>query len=96
MLFNIKYFQVIFLKENNINKHYIFWYLLIFSFLGLVIETLYCFSTTGIIESRKGLIFTPICPIYGIGATVLIYFLDKYKNNIGKLFIYGSILRSNC
>lgn len=80
------------MKENNINKHYIFWYLLIFSFLGLIIETLYCFSTTGVIESRKGLIFAPVCPIYGIGATVLIYFLYKYKNNIGKLFIYGSIL----
>lgn len=60
----------------------------------MIIETLYCFSTTGVIESRKGLIFTPICPIYGIGATVLIYFLDKYKNNIGKLFLYGSILGS--
>lgn len=80
------------MEENHINKGYIFWYLLIFSFLGLIIETLYCFSTTGIWESRKGLIFSPLCPIYGIGATILIYFLNKYKNNIGKLFLYGTIL----
>ncbi len=44
----------------------------------------------GILESRKGLIWGPFCPVYGVGAVVLILILEyvKPKKNI-KLFLYG-------
>lgn len=72
--------------------HRLFWYFLIFSIAGLIIETLYCYITTGVLESRKGLIWGPFCPVYGVGAVVLILLLEKYKNkNICTLFIYGFI-----
>ena len=70
----------------------IFWYFIILSIIGLIIETFFCYATTGILESRKGLLLGPFCPIYGVGGTILIVLLEKYKNSYIKLFIYGSIL----
>jgi uncharacterized membrane protein len=46
--------------------HYLLWYFLIFSIIGLIIETMYGYTTTGVIESRKGLFISPVCPIYGV------------------------------
>ena len=69
-------------KKNIVEKlHYLLWYFIIFSVIGLIIETLYGFATMGIIESRKGLIYGPFCPIYGVGGALLILVLDKYRNN---------------
>ena len=83
--------------ENETSKklvHQIIWYTIIFSIIGLLIETIFCYLTTGVIESRKGLIWGPFCPVYGVGATILIILLEKYKNNPTKLFIIGSIMGS--
>ena len=65
------------MKKEGITIHRIIWYTLLFSVLGLIIETIYCFATTGILESRKGLILGPFCPIYGVGASVLIILLNN-------------------
>jgi len=81
-------------KNIKMNMHQIIWYLLIFSIIGLIIETVYCFVTTGVLESRKGLILGPVCPIYGVGAVVAIVFLSRFKGQKLKLFIYGGILGS--
>lgn len=82
------------MERQKINMHQVFWYVFIFSIIGLIIETLYCYFTTGVLESRKGLIWGPFCPIYGVGAAILIIVLDRYRNNVFKLFIYGIILGS--
>ena len=73
-------------KKEKLTIHQLIWYFIIFSVLGLVIETLYCFVTTGIWESRKGLIYGPFCPVYGIGATIIIFLLYKLKDQKIKLF----------
>ena len=74
--------------------HYLLWYFIIFSVIGLIVETSYGFATMGIIESRKGLFLGPFCPIYGVGGAILIFILDRFKNNKIKLAIYGGILGS--
>lgn len=74
--------------------HYLLWYFIIFSVIGLIVETTYGFATMGIIESRKGLYLGPFCPIYGVGGAILIFVLDRFKNNKLKLAIYGGILGS--
>lgn len=79
-------------ERNNINWKYILWYFIIFSIFGLIIETIFCYVTTGVIESRKGLIWGPFCPVYGVGATILILILNQYKNSNVKLFVIGCIL----
>lgn len=79
-------------QEEKIQFKQIIWYFIIFSVIGLIIETIFCYVTTGVIESRKGLIWGPFCPVYGVGATLLIILLNPYKNKPLKLFIMGSIL----
>lgn len=82
-------------KEEKLTIHHIFWYFLIFSIIGIIIETLYCYITMGVLESRKGLIWGPFCPVYGVSAAILIIFLNKYQNkNIFQLFIYGFFVGS--
>lgn len=81
-------------EENKIGLHQIIWYLVIFSIIGLIVETLFCYFTTGALESRKGLIFGPFCPIYGVGATGLIFLLNRFKEDKIKLFYYGGICGS--
>ena len=68
------------------------WYFFIFSIVGLLTETIYGYATTGILESRQGLIWGPFCPIYGIGATIFIIALARYKKHPIKLFIAGALL----
>ena len=76
-------------KKNNLTIHQIFWYLVIFSIIGLIIETIYCYATTGILESRKGLIWGPFCPVYGVGTIILILLLKQVnQKNYLKLYIY--------
>lgn len=80
----------------KIDIRQILWYFIIFSIIGLIIETTYCYITTGVIESRKGLIVGPFCPIYGLGAATIIVIFSNKNKNIKDLFIqgwlYGSIL----
>ena len=81
--------------NKKITIHNLFWYFLIFSIIGLIIETIYCYVTTGVLESRKGLLWGPFCPVYGISEAALIYILDKLKiKSFFKLFIGGFIIGS--
>ena len=76
----------------NITYQQILWYLIIFSVIGLIIETIFCYVTTGVMESRKGLIWGPFCPVYGVGATILILVLHKYQERPMLLFFIGCVL----
>lgn len=79
------------MKKKEFTFHNIIWYMILFSILGLFIETIYGYVSTGILESRKGLILGPFCPIYGIGAAFFIVLLSDYKESKVKLFIMGAI-----
>ncbi len=70
----------------------LFWCFVVFSVLGMITEMVYCYITTGVIESRQGLVWGPFCPIYGVGAVVAIILLDRVKESIAKLFFYGAIV----
>lgn len=82
-------------KKRSITIHQIFWYFVLFSILGLLIETLYAYLTMGIWESRKGFIWGPFCPVYGVGGVFLILFLHKIdKKDYFKLFVFGFLIGS--
>lgn len=82
-------------KINKITIHQIFWYFVLFSILGLIIETVYGYITMGVLESRKGLIWGPFCPVYGVGATILILILNQVdRKDYIRLFIYGVFIGS--
>jgi len=67
------------------------WYFIIFSIIGIIVETLFCYLTTGIWECRQGFVYGPFCPIYGLGAVLIIVGLDRFKESKLKIFIYGMI-----
>ena len=79
-------------QGNKINIHNIFWYIVIYSIIGMLIETIYGYVTMGIIDCRKGLIWGPFSPIYGVGAAVLTIILSRFKDNPVKLFAYGIVI----
>lgn len=48
----------------------------------------------GEFESRQGFLYGPVCPIYGVGAVVMIVALQKFKKNGYSIFLGGIIVGS--
>ena len=76
------------------NTSYIYFlYFVIYSFLGWICETTYC----AIIDKKyvnRGFLNGPFCPIYGIGALIVITILTPVADNIILLFLSGMIFTS--
>lgn len=68
-------------------------YFFIFSFVGWFLETIYSYFVLGHFANR-GFLFGPVCPIYGLGALILLVFLDKFKDQPIKLFFAAVIVFS--
>lgn len=71
------------------------------SFVGVVLETLWCLITNGYIESRQGLVYGPFNLLYGAGAVFMSLALYKYRNRSHIFsffggFIVGSALEYFC
>lgn len=66
-------------------------YFIIYSVLGWIMESIY----RSICEKKvinTGFLKGPFCPIYGIGAVIMILFLQSCKSNIFLLFIISMIV----
>lgn len=62
-------------------------YFFIYSFLGWVLETIFCLVTLGEFHKR-GFLYGPVCPIYGFAAIILIKTLKRVQTNfVGKFII---------
>ena len=72
----------------------IFAYFIIYSFLGYALETLYSMIIHGVVESRQSFLYGPFCAIYGLGAVIMILFLQYFKKNNYTLFLGGFIVGS--
>ena len=79
-----------YMKKNIVWKFLI--YLIIYSIIGFLLETIYGIFTKGILESRQSFLYGPFCIIYGIAAIVLIVTLSKYRKDNKKLFVYGAFV----
>lgn len=69
-------------------------YFILYSFIGYLIETVYGMVTKGVWESRQSFLYGPFCGIYGLGAVVMIIFLQYFNQNNNRLFIGGFIIGS--
>ena len=47
------------------------WYLLVYSFLGYLLEVAYAKAVHGHGSGRKCLLLLPMCPVYGVGAVAI-------------------------
>ena len=66
---------------------------ILYSFLGWIMEDIYCYFDTGKMINR-GFLIGPICPIYGIGCLLLVFLLNKYINEPLALFAISIIICS--
>ena len=71
----------------GISFYKLFWVFFIGCFLGVVLETLYCYLQRGHFESRVGLIYGPFNLVYGIGAWALTLALYPFRNR-SKIFSF--------
>lgn len=72
--------------------HELVWYFFIYSIFGMILENVFCLITQHKIESRMGFIIGPFCPIYGLGAILLIIFLSNFKSKWYRVFFFGIII----
>ena len=69
-------------------------YFIIYIVLGYIVETLFGLVTKGVIESRQSFLYGPFCSIYGVGAVVMIIFLQYFMKNRFSLFVGGFFIGS--
>lgn len=78
----------------GINIWEIFGYFIIYSIAGYIIETLFALCRYGVLESRQSFLYGPFCSIYGVGAVIMILFLQYFQKNRLTLFAGGFIIGS--
>ena len=71
------------------------------SFLGVVVELLWCLITNGYLESRSGLVYGPFNLLYGVGAFALTLALYRFRNrssiwSFAGGMIVGSVVEYVC
>lgn len=68
-------------------------YLIIYSFLGWIVESAYkTIRTKKLVNS--GFLYGPICPIYGFGALIMLLTLEHFQFNAFVLFVMAIIILS--
>lgn len=71
----------------------LFWIFYVCSFIGAIVETLWCFIRFDKIESRTSCIYEYNVPIYGLSGVLLLLFVLHF--NIDKwylLFLFGTLI----
>ena len=68
-------------------------YFFIYSFLGWVCESIYCSCLQKKIINR-GFLNGPVCPVYGVGALIIITGCWSYRDSMIAVFISGMVLTS--
>ncbi|MBQ8164435.1 MAG: putative ABC transporter permease [Clostridia bacterium] len=63
----------------------------IYSFFGCVLETVFCFVFNFKIESRKCMLLSALCPVYGLGGIAVSALSFPFKDNKIITFFIGMI-----
>lgn len=71
----------------------LFLFFMIYAIIGWLCEEVYCSILEGHIVNR-GFLNGPYCPIYGVGALVIIYVLAPYVDSPLNVFVMGVFLTS--
>ena len=71
--------------------YYLLLYFFTYGFLGWCTEVAYATTKQGKFVNR-GFLNGPICPIYGVGVSVVIYFLTPLSGNLIFLYVTSTIL----
>lgn len=67
-----------------------FLFFLIYSFLGFLLEVLFTRLTHGSKRDRKCMFLLPLCPVYGLGALLILLLPPWVQNRVIPLFLAGA------
>lgn len=67
----------------------LFWYFLIYSFFGFLLELLFARLSHSAKRDRKCHLLLPICPVYGLGALAILSLPQGVKGNSLLLYLFG-------
>lgn len=68
-----------------------FLYFIIYSFLGFLLEVVFARVTRSRKQDRKCMVLLPLCPVYGIGALLIVHLPGIVRNNPILLFFCGAL-----
>ncbi len=71
-----------------------FWYFFLYSFLGFVLEVLFARAVHGRKPDRKCHYFLPVCPVYGLGAVLILLLPPAVRERPVLLFLGAALLCS--
>lgn len=69
----------------------LFWYFLFYSFVGFLLEVLFTRITRGEKKDRKCMLFLPLCPVYGLGALLIVHLPAAVRHRPVLLFFLGAL-----
>lgn len=69
----------------------LFWYFLIYSFLGFLLEVFFARITRAPKQDRKCLLLLPLCPVYGIGALLIVSLPPFIRRHGVLLLVLGAL-----
>lgn len=75
------------------NLYQLFWFFVIYSFLGWCVEVIFAAVNSGKLVNR-GFLNGPVCPIYGCGMVLVLVSLWPLRNNLFLLFFGGMLVTS--
>lgn len=78
---------------NTVNFHNLFFYFVIYSFLGWCVEVAYAYKNQKKFVNR-GFLNGPLCPIYGLCITSMVIVLDSIHVNMAFLIIVATVVIS--
>lgn len=63
------------------------------AFLGDIVETIFCFLTTGKLMSRSSLVFGQFSIVWGLACALLTWMLYRYRDRSDRfIFVFGTVL----
>lgn len=63
------------------------------AFLGDIVETIFCFLTTGRLMSRSSLVFGQFSIVWGLACALLTWMLYRYRDRSDRfIFVFGTVL----
>ena len=63
------------------------------AFLGDIVETVFCYVTSGVLMSRSSVVYGPFSIVWGLGCVMLTAILYKYREcNDRHIFLAGTVL----
>jgi uncharacterized membrane protein len=74
------------------STYLILWSFVLYSFLGVVVEMVFCLVMKGVLESRSGLLYLPLRPMYGIGGVACMVFLHHFVQQPFWIFVFGMLI----